>query len=168
MWRLAMSSGVVGKQREARQYDRDVSNLLAGGPKEEFLAPPAQYGFSWSQRAGLNCRPAVYETAALPLSYVGEYGARIEHARTPIRVGYRPFESGVDSRLRRTGRFSNEMKSSEKPEMLEVAKNRQPCTGCGSAQIDADSLRSRTWIFVVVICRVSVQDVRQVSLVDNR
>ena len=26
----------------------------------------------WSQRAGLNCRPAVYETAALPLSYVGD------------------------------------------------------------------------------------------------
>ena len=26
---------------------------------------------TWSQRAGSNCRPAVYETAALPLSYVG-------------------------------------------------------------------------------------------------
>ncbi|SVB62316.1 uncharacterized protein METZ01_LOCUS215170, partial [marine metagenome] len=25
----------------------------------------------WSQRTGLNRRPAVYETAALPLSYVG-------------------------------------------------------------------------------------------------
>ena len=27
--------------------------------------------YCWSQRTGLNRRPAVYETAALPLSYVG-------------------------------------------------------------------------------------------------
>jgi hypothetical protein len=31
---------------------------------------------SWSHRTGLNCRPAVYETAALPLSYDGLFAYR--------------------------------------------------------------------------------------------
>ena len=33
-------------------------------------------GEGWSQRLGLNQRPALYESAALPLSYVGTDGRK--------------------------------------------------------------------------------------------
>ena len=44
----------------------------------------------WSQRAGSNCRPAVYETAALPLSYVGS----LSDFTIAIR-GFRPISTTI-------------------------------------------------------------------------
>ena len=35
----------------------------------------------WSRWPGLNRRPTVYETVALPLSYIGEFGGRQDDIR---------------------------------------------------------------------------------------
>ncbi len=47
------------------------------------LSAPFRQAFgSWSQWPGLNRRPTVYETVALPLSYIGLSGRRMRRRRT--------------------------------------------------------------------------------------
>lgn len=82
-------------------------------------------GFAaWSRRGDSNSRPAVYETAALPLSYVGvtrdrsallPIEPRVSIPRSPSRVPWRPYppmvprSTGVtvdESRLAGPGRLA--------------------------------------------------------------
>ena len=50
----------------------------------------------WSQRTDLNRRPAVYKTAALPLSYVGIAGVDSSHCIADARFPHTKFRSNVD------------------------------------------------------------------------
>ncbi len=53
----------------------------------------------WSRRAGLNRQPADYESAALPLSYVGSSGTDVgksEYEIAPVEV------KRIDGRPKRT------------------------------------------------------------------
>ena len=66
--------GSIRQRSKGRwQKKKDVGNMSAI-PKIQSVKEPFNSRFSfkkWSQRMESNHRPAVYETAALPLSYAG-------------------------------------------------------------------------------------------------
>src|SRR5580765_4899307 len=94
-------AGGEGRIRTFEGISRQIYSLLPLATREPLHAPhtlvrrsgdtsstPRESRFPWSWRRDLNPRPAVYKTAALPLSYASNFDKR-----QMLSAGSRPFKT---------------------------------------------------------------------------
>src|SRR5437667_12551606 len=70
-YRLASSGRALSEQCRIVAERPKALKLLLKVPFSRLLSPCSDSSKDWSQWPGLNRRPTVYETVALPLSYIG-------------------------------------------------------------------------------------------------